>query len=257
MKQDQSAQEHAVLEGAVSVLAALEAQSRDVLVIYLAQGRRYGSTVGRMMGLALNQGVPVKWVAEDIIAAYAQGSSHGGVIALVGPRRFVPLADLLNGVACPFIAMLDGIEDPFNFGAAVRALYAAGAHGLVLRPRNWTSAAGVVARASAGASERIPTAIAETALEAARFFRSRGLTVVCTTKEKSTSLYEADLTVPLLLVIGGEKRGVTRSFLDQADLRLEIPYGRPFPQSLDAASAVAVLAFEVMRQRVARAGDGR
>ena len=63
------------------------------------------------------------------------------------------------------------------------------------------------------------------------------------------SIYDADLTVPLLLVIGGEKRGITRSFEDQADLRLAIPYGSAFDQSLGTAPATAVLAFEVLRQR--------
>ena len=102
----------------------------------------------------------------------------------------------------------------------------------MLRPRNWLSAAGVVARASAGASELMPTALAETAAEAAAFFRARGLAVACATDERgSASIYDTDLTVPLLLLIGGEKRGVTRSFLDHADLKLRIPYGRPMPHS--------------------------
>ena len=147
--------------------------------------------------------------------------------------------------------MIDGVEDPFNFGQAVRTLYAAGADGLVLRPRNWMSAAGVVARASAGATEWVPTAIAETALDAAQAFRARGLKVVSADdKAETVPLYTADLTGPLFLVIGGEKRGITRSFLDQADLLLEIPYGREFDQSLGTAAAAAVLGFEIMRQRM-------
>ncbi len=145
--------------------------------------------------------------------------------------------------------MLDGIEDPFNFGYAVRVLYAAGADGLVVRPRNWTSAAGVVARASAGASELIPIAVAETALDAATALRTQGLTIACTVHKQSISIYNANLTIPLFLVIGGEKRGITRSFLDKADLLLHIPYGRAFAQSLGAASAAAILGFEIMRQR--------
>lgn len=248
------AKDQTILEGSVSVLAALEAQSRPIQAIYVQHGKR-SHTLTYLERLAQSQGVPVQRVDEAVVSSHVTGQSHGGVIALVGERRFVSLPDLLKDVGCPFIAMLDGIEDPFNFGAAVRALYAAGAHGLVVRPRNWTSAAGVVARASAGASERIPTTLAETAVEAAAFFRAHGLAVVCTSKEKSVPLYEADLAVPLLLVIGGEKRGITRSFLDQADLLVEIPYGRPFAQSLGTASAVAVLAFEVMRQRQAANGS--
>ena len=77
-----------------------------------------------------------------------------------------------------------------------------------------------------------------------------GLTVACAAKNRAVSIYQTDLAIPLFVVIGGEKRGITRSFADRADLRLEIPYGRRFPRSLGTASAVAVLAFEVMRQRM-------
>jgi tRNA G18 (ribose-2'-O)-methylase SpoU len=51
------------------------------------------------------------------------------------------------------------------------------------------------------------------------------------------------------LLIGGERRGITRSFLEAAELRLQIPYGRPFSHSLGAAASAAIVAFEVMRQR--------
>lgn len=60
-----------------------------------------------------------------------------------------------------------------------------------------------------------------------------------------------DPTAALFLVVGGEKRGVTRSFADAADLRLSIPYGRHYPHSLGTTAAAAVLAFEIMRQRAA------
>jgi len=240
------------LEGLVSVMAALDARSRPVHTIYIRQdGRqRHDRKLARLKDTAVAAQIPVQWVDEAFISQHSSGSSHGGVLARVGPRRFVTCADLLAGVSRPFIAMLDGIEDPFNFGQAVRALYAAGADGLVLRPRNWLSAAGTVARASAGASERLPTAVAETAEEAASFFRQQGLTIACTSREQAVSMVEADLTRPLFVLLGGEKRGITRSFLRQADLRLKIPYGRDnFSQSLGTAAATAVLAFEIMRQR--------
>jgi tRNA G18 (ribose-2'-O)-methylase SpoU len=95
----------------------------------------------------------------------------------------------------------------------------------------------------------MPTAVFETALEAAEFFRGCGLQIACTARESAVSLYEADLTQPMFLLIGGEKRGITRSFLDQADVKLKIPYGRSFAQSLGAAASTAVIAFEMFRQR--------
>jgi 23S rRNA (guanosine2251-2'-O)-methyltransferase len=240
--------EPAVLEGAVSVQAALESGSREIQTIYI-QREKQNRPIVRLERSAKSQGLTVQRVDAAEIEAHTSGKTHGGVIALVGPRRFQSLDALIEGRERPFVVLLDGIEDPFNFGAAVRALYASGVDGLVVRPRNWMSAAGIVARSSAGATELMPTAVAETAAEAAAFFRERRLTVACATKERAVSIYQADLTVPLFLAIGGEKRGITRSFLRQADLRLSIPYRRRFPRSLGTASAVAVLAFEAMRQR--------
>ena len=57
------------------------------------------------------------------------------------------------------------------------------------------------------------------------------------------------LSVPLFLLIGGEKRGITRSFRDAADLRLNIPYHRDFRAAMSTGTAAAVIGFELMRQR--------
>ncbi len=201
--------------------------------------------------------IPLHTVDDQFIAERTNGNSHGGVIAAVGARRTVPLDDLVANNPTPFIAMLDGIEDPFNFGQALRALYAAGVDGIVVRPRNWTSAASVVARASAGASERVALAVADSAEMAADTLQSHGLVVACMAKEESVPLMDADLTQPMFVLIGGERRGITRSFLSRADLRLEIPYGRSdFRQSLGAAASAAILGFELLRQRRAAGGLG-
>ncbi len=243
--------ENATLEGYIAVNAALYAESRPFHALYIDQVKRYDRHLKALAKRATTKSIPVSYIASDELHALAQGNSHGGVVALVGARRFVTLQDLLALANTPFIVMLDGIEDPYNFGYTVRALYAAGVDGLVVRPRNWTTAAAVVGRASAGASERIPMAIAETAQVAADFFREQGFTIATTAHhDRAVSLFDAPLTGKLFLLIGGEKRGITRSFLNQADLIITIPYARPdFQQSLGTVSAASALVFEAMRQR--------
>ena len=236
------------LEGAISVEAVLHGQNRDIEVVYVQQGK-WNRDWARLLQRLKRARIPVEQVTAEFIEEKAGGKSHGGMIAAAGLRRFVSLADLVEGIIAPFVVMLDGFEDPFNFGQAVRTLYAAGVDGIVVRPRNWLTATNVVARASAGASELVPMAVAETAVAAAEFFRERGLVVACTAVNNSQPLDEADLTVPLFLLIGGEKRGITRSFLAQADLRLQIPYGRQFKRSLGAAASAAIIGYEIMRQR--------
>jgi 23S rRNA (guanosine2251-2'-O)-methyltransferase len=240
--------EQTLLEGFISIRAALKANSRPIYGITVRRDK-WDKGIAWLERTATQAGIPFERVEADTIDTLANGSTHGGLIAQVGPRQFVDITEIGQGQPTPFVVMLDGVEDPFNFGQAIRAMYAAGAAGLIVRPRNWMSAAGVVARASAGASEWIPTAVAETALDAADYFRSRGLRIVVADEDKAVSIYDADLAGPLFLVIGGEKRGITRSFLDQADLRLRIPYAREFDQSLGTTAAAAILAFEIMRQR--------
>lgn len=240
--------EHAWLEGAIAVKAAIEAQSREVKVVYIRKGK-WRREVASVKKTAVSANIPVQMVDDAFINERASGKSHGGVLAQVGPRRFLQLSELLGLSANPFIVMLDGIEDPFNFGQAVRTLYAAGVDGLVVRPRNWLTAVSVVGRSSAGASERMKMAVAETAVLAADYFKAQGLTIACTSREKATPLFSANLTQPLFLLIGGERRGITRSFLNASDLRIEIPYGRSFSQSLGTVASASVLGFELLRQR--------
>jgi 23S rRNA (guanosine2251-2'-O)-methyltransferase len=238
-----------VLEGRISVEAALRGAARDVSeIIALQPGDR---RLARLRALAAERGVPLRIASSAEIEELASGRTHGGVLALAGDRRYLSVEQLLaNSGPEPFVVMLDGVEDPYNFGAAIRGIYAAGADGLVVRPRSWEHAAGTVARASAGAAELMPTAVAETSEEAAEVSRAAGLRVVCAAaRADAVSMHEADLSGPLFLLVGGERRGITRSFLDRADLVVRIPYARPVLGSLGAATAAAVLAFEAMRQR--------
>jgi 23S rRNA (guanosine2251-2'-O)-methyltransferase len=237
-----------VLEGHVSVEAALEAGARPIHRIWAV--RPGDRRLGRLRALARERGVVIDPVEPELVDELAHGRTHGGVIGLVGPRRTLSVHRLLAEVGeGSLVVMLDGIEDPFNFGQAVRALYAAGIDGLVVR-RSWETALSTVTRASAGASELLPTATAGSAEEAAAACRLAGMRVACAVADPdAVELHEADLRGPLFLLVGGERRGVTRSFVEQADLLIRIGYGRDRVPDLGAAAAAAVIGFEAVRQR--------
>lgn len=236
------------LEGVNAVEAALEADSRAIQLIFI-RADRLDTRIATIQQQARRRAVPFERLPADDFDSLAPSDQTGGVFARVGPRRFATLSDLIRDHPKPVIMMLDGVEDPYNFGQAIRSLYAAGIDGLVVRSRNWFHAAATVARSSAGASERMPIAVASNPDEAAGYFRTAGLKIACATAENAQSMTKVDLTGPLFLVIGGEKRGISRSFLKSADLRIAIPYGRDFPQALGTTGAATVLAFEIMRQR--------
>lgn len=247
--------ESTYLLGAIAVEAALSAGGREVHGVWIDREIDHRKTEPvRRAAKAMRMELTAQ--TRDELDVRVGHGKHGGVVAAVGPRNFCTLQELLefSGGERSFIVMLDGIEDPFNFGQSIRSLYAAGCHGVVVRPRNWAMADGeapaIIARASAGTSEFMPMAVAETPEEAAAFFAEKGLVVAATADTReSVSLYDVDLNQPLFLLIGGEKRGVKRSFLSEADLVIEVPYGRPFEHSLGTVAAVSVVGFELARQR--------
>jgi 23S rRNA (guanosine2251-2'-O)-methyltransferase len=237
-----------LLEGHVSVEAALEAEVRPVHRVWAA--RPGDRRLGRLRALARERDVLIEQVEPELIDELSAGRTHGGVVALVGPRPDRSIADLLAGVGeGSLIVMLDGIEDPFNHGQAVRALYAAGIGGLVVR-RSWETAAATVTRSSAGATELLATARVSSAEEAASACRMAGMRVAVAVSDASADdLFSADLRGGLFLLIGGERRGVTRSFVEQADQLVRIGYGRAGAPALGAATSAAIIGFEALRQR--------
>jgi 23S rRNA (guanosine2251-2'-O)-methyltransferase len=237
-----------ILEGHVSVEAALEAGVRPVDRIWATRPGHH--RFRRLRALARERDVVIDAVEADRVEDIAAGHSHGGVLAFVGSRRTLSVQSLLAEVGDrALVVMLDGIEDPFNYGQAVRALYAAGVDGLVVR-RDWETALTTVTRASAGATELLPTASVASAAEAAEACRAAGMRVaVAVADADAVDLAAADLGGGLFVLIGGERRGVTRSFVDRADLHVRVPYGRPGAPALGATTAAAVIAFEALRQR--------
>jgi 23S rRNA (guanosine2251-2'-O)-methyltransferase len=251
--------EMAILEGALSIQAALDSHHRRVHEIRVAHDAIRTRTVATVVRRARRRRIPVRSTPRKEIARLATGDSHGGIVAIVGPRAYQSLDTVLRTEA-PFLAMLDGIEDPYNFGQAIRALYAAGADGLLLRTGHQPSADPIVARASGGASERMPTVLVPDLHASLDGLRVQNIRIACTASRTAgqiaVSCHDTDLSGPLLLVIGGERRGIARRLVADADVLVTIPYGRRFPVALDATSATAALAFEVARQRRARRHEG-
>lgn len=248
-------QSSTVLEGMTSLRALFDGRDTAVndrsiqTVLYDGAKRRsLYREIGYLRAMADKHNFLLQETSNEEIEKLALGTTHGGVIAVCGERTFSPLETVIADLPRHgFYAMIQGIEDPYNFGYALRSLYACGIDGLILSKRNWFSAAGVVARASAGASERLPVFIAEPD-NAVSLFQDHGYAAVCADERTDNILQSTELKKPLLLIVGGERRGISRSVLDAADVIVKIPYAREFRASLSAASAATILAYEIMRQ---------
>ena len=254
-KEDIKFEGSTILEGMTSLRALLAARDegindRPILrVLYNAEReKKIAKELGYLRAIGKRDSFPVLPMSAEEIDRMALGTSHGGILAECGERTIPHLTDEQSKIVPNgFYVMLQGIEDPYNFGYALRSLYACGADGIILDERNWLSAAGVVARASAGASERFAAYVADP-LEAAGIFHEHGYRIVCADERTDEVLHKADLKKPILLIVGGERRGISRGLVDRADLLVKISYGRPFAASLSAASASTILGYEIFRQ---------
>ena len=252
LKEEEKFIDSDLLEGMSSISAlikGIESNKNQRRILKILFDREKCKTkraeLGFLKAKSTQLGFPIEMVSSEEIQEKSIGNTHGGILAECTPRPLQDLQENLikeNGV----YFLLDGVEDPYNFGYAVRSLYAAGVDGLILPPRNWMGAAGVVARASAGASELMDLFVCEPT-EAVKIFKDNGYRVLCAGIRDSVSLYDADLLGPILVILGGEKRGISRSLLELSDQIVRIDYGSNFGGSLSTSAAAAVFAFEILR----------
>ena len=241
-----------IFEGMPSISAVIKSielgiSDRQIISVFVDKSKRKSKLkeISFLSAKSKQLGFALEFVDADVIDNMVVGNTHGGIVCECTPRTIERLSSdsiIQNGV----YYLLEGIEDPYNFGNAVRSLYAAGANGIVLGERNWLGVAGTVARASAGASELFPSYISDT-VAAVELFRSCGYKIICAGIRDSVSIFDADLSYPALIILGGEKRGISRAVLDLADQIVRIDYGTEFKGSLSASASAAVFGFEVLR----------
>lgn len=239
----------AFAEGTLSVLTVLKEDSRTVEKVFYDKNKKLSNDrrAERIASICRARSIPFERCESEFIEENTTSSTHGGMIALVGERKTVAIEKLFEKKD-GFLFLFDGVEDPYNFAYSVRSMYAAGADGMVLSPRNWMSAAGVCIRGSAGTTEMLDCAVYNEKEELISLAKKSGYKIVCADENTETLHTDPVLKKPLLLIVGGEKRGISREFLDAADALVKIDYARDFKMSLTASAAASILAFEVATQ---------
>jgi len=173
-------QKDAWIYGVQPVLEALEGGQRRIEKIWIAYGRS-GIGAAKIVSLARDRRIPVSRRDRASLDERAGTGKHQGVVAVCAPVARVALDPFLAGLPAGrsrFLALLDGVEDPHNLGAVIRSACAAGVEGLLLPHRRVSPVTPVVAKASAGALERIPIVEAGNASDALRLMRDRGVVVL-------------------------------------------------------------------------------
>ena len=256
LKEDIKFMPSTVFEGMTSIRAVISAydqgiSDRKIEKIFFdkAKLKKISKEVGYFKAVSRKYGFELIESNQEYLEKITLGSSHGGIVAITSDRTVPKLTSDFIKDHDGFYCMIDGIEDPYNFGYALRSLYACGVNGVILPERNWLSSAGIVCRSSAGASEMIRFATA-TCEETAEIFKSNSYKIVCADMDTDNILGTTSLPFPLLLIVGGEKRGISKKILDLSDIKVRIHYAREFKAALSAASATTMFAYEIMRQNL-------
>lgn len=197
-------------------------------------------------------GVTVQYVDRRKLEEVAGQVRHQGVVAQAAAKAYADIPELLTAADSrgepPLLLLLDEIEDPHNLGSMLRTAECAGAHGIVIPKRRSAGLSATVAKVSAGAVEHVPVARVTNLARAIDDLKEDGLWIAGADGEAEQTVYEADLTGPLAIVIGNEGKGLSRLVKQKCDFLIRLPMkGRI--ESLNASVAAGVILYEALRQR--------
>ena len=191
------------------------------------------------------------WTSGDLeqgeLNRLAGSSDHQGVVAEVDPYPYADPGALLEAPEALVVA-LDQVQDPRNLGAIARSAEAAGAEGVVIPSRRSASITPAACKASAGAVEHLRVARVTNLASWLGAAKEAGAWVYGAEAGAAAPHTQADLSGKVVLVLGGEGKGLRRRVADSCDLMVSIPV-RGRVASLNVAAAAAVLLFEALRQR--------
>lgn len=201
---------------------------------------------GEVESAADAAGIKLVSVPRKRIEEIAGEGAHQGVVARAEPYPYSGLDELLAAPE-PLILVLDGVEDPRNLGAILRAADGAGATGVVVPKDRAAGVTPAAVKASAGASEHVRVA-RETNLRRALDRMKKAGVWAYAAEPGGSEPKDVDLAGPAALVLGSEGGGIRRLVREGCDGAVSIPM-RGRVSSLNVSVASAVLMYEALRQR--------
>ena len=236
--------------GLHAVEALLRHHPKRVKQVWLAEGRG-DPRVQVLIELAAQARVSVGQCERREMDAWVEGV-HQGVVAEVSPSQVwgeAMLDELLDRAeGPPLLLVLDGVTDPHNLGACLRTADAAGALAVIVPKDKSATLNATVRKVACGAAEVIPLVAVTNLARTLEKLQQKGLWIVGTAGEAEQSLYEQDLTGPIVLVMGAEGRGMRRLTREHCDYLVRLPMAGSV-SSLNVSVATGVCLFEALRQR--------
>ena len=241
------------LFGLHSVQAALDYSPKKIHQAWVDSGRqdkRLGQAVEDLAAL----GITPEKVDRKRLDRLADNNNHQGIVIEVEMPGELSESDLktavenLSETQTALFLVLDNVQDPHNFGACLRTADATGVQGVIITKDNATGITPTVCKVASGAAETVPVYQVTNLARTLRWLKGEGLWIMGAAGETAQTVYSADFTVPMALVVGAEGKGLRRLTKEQCDVLVSVPMLGQV-ESLNLSVATGVLLYEAVRQR--------
>lgn len=238
--------------GRHAVLEILEAGRWPMKKLYLSETLQ-PEALEHAQARAEALGFTVVVETMDRLRELCRSGDHQGYLAQMLPYAYTNASELKTLLTqassegrVPIVALLDSIQDPFNFGAITRSAEVLGVDGIIIGSRNQVEVTSMVARSSVGAVNHVPIAQVDDLVEYAKLLRESGVTLVAATEKTEVSCDAHAFDKPTVIVLGNEGEGIQSALLEHCNVQVSIPQQGQI-ESLNVAAAAAILFYEARR----------
>jgi 23S rRNA (guanosine2251-2'-O)-methyltransferase len=233
-----------------AVLARLRRAPQSVKDLYV-DASRADPRMRDLRRSAESAGVTVHQTDGARLDRLCPGRRHQGVVALVeASMPALSLDELLAqaGDQTQTLLLLDGVTDPRNLGACLRAADGAGVAAVIAPKDHACALTEVAVQTASGAAESVPYIMVTNLARTIETLQEHRFQVIGTADEAQVDLYELELAGPVAWVLGAEGRGLRRLVREHCDQIVGIPM-RGQTESLNVSVAAGVVLYETLRQR--------
>ena len=178
---------------------------------------------------------------------------HQGVFAISSPISFVTFENYLPSIyekgEVPIFVLLDRITDVRNFGSICRSCEVFGAHGIIIPKKESAPINEISIKASAGSITKIPICKSNNLINTLKFAKESGLQICSMSEHSNTNFFNINFQKPVIIVLGSEKNGISKTILDISDFIGRIPTIGEI-ESLNVSVATGIVLSELTRQRI-------
>lgn len=235
--------------GTRAIIEAIKA-GKEIDKLFLQKGLN-NDLILELTQLASHRNIPFSKVPIEKINRITR-KNHQGAVCFLSAITYASLDNVVSECfqkgKIPFLLLLDRITDVRNFGAVARAAECAGIDAIVIPGRGSAQINSDAMKTSAGALNFIPVCREENIKSTINYLKNSGIQVLACTEKAEQSIYEADMSAPLAIILGSEEDGISPEYLKMADQKAKIPIEGHI-DSLNVSVAAGIVVYEALRQR--------